>query len=154
MGVSERWKGHPPLPPDLEERLPAIVERLRAGGAGLVYVFGSTAEDAGEAGGSDGPRRPPADLDLAVWGLEEELDRLRPDIEELLGTDRFDLVRMGRADPELRYEIVARGRLVWARDPKLENRVELAALREYQDLAPFRRRQTELLRKRHGVHGS
>lgn len=154
MGVSERWRGHPPLPTDLEERLEEIVERLRAGGAGLVYVFGSAAVHAGEEDGPKGPRRPPQDLDMAVWGLEEELDRLRPDIEDLLGTDRFDIVRMETADPELRYDVVARGRLVWARDPELENRVELAALREYRDMAPFRRKQREALRETFGVDGS
>lgn len=91
---------------------------------------------------------------MAVWGLEEELDRLRPDIEDVLGTDRFDIARMETADPELRYDVVAGGRLVWARDPELENRVELAALREYRDMAPFRRKQREALRETFGVDGS
>lgn len=153
MGIPERWKGHPPLPPDLEERLPGIVERLRRGGAELVYLFGSAAQGPTGDDEAAGPRREPQDVDLATWGVQE-LDRLRPDIEGILGTDRFDIVRMEAADPELRFEIVAKGSLLFSRDAEVENRVEMRVLREYRDMAPFRRRQRELLRERHGIRGS
>lgn len=63
MGIAERWKGHPPLPGDLESRLPGVVERLRGAGADLIYLFGSAANPA------EGGAPPPGDVDLAVRGL-------------------------------------------------------------------------------------
>lgn len=161
MSIAERWKGHPPLPEDLEDRLGNAVERLRRAGADLVYVFGSAAP---VAGGGDGGRaervadlggrpRPPGDLDLAVLGLDEDVSSLRADLADILGTDRLDLVRLERADPELRFGVVARGRLLHARDPGRENEFEERVLREYRDLAPFRRVQWNYLRARHGIGG-
>lgn len=146
MAIAERWKGHPPLPDGLEERLPEVVARLRRAGARLVYLFGSAARLEEED-------RRPRDLDLAVWGMEEDPWRVRADLEEILATDRLDLLRLEDADPELRFQVVARGRRLHAVSSDLENEVELKILREYQDLAPFRRVQRAYLRARHGVDG-
>lgn len=157
MAIGERWEGHPPLPPDLEERLPRVVDRLRRGGARLVYVFGSAAGSSAEGSSAvgisadDGPE--PGDLDLATWGLEEDRWEVGADVAEILGTDRLDLVMLEKAGPELRYRIVADGRLLHSDDPALENRLELRILREYQDLAPFRRVQTRYLRARRADRG-
>lgn len=147
MGIAERWKGHPPLPDGWEERLPEVVARLRRAGAQLVYLFGSSARRSPE-----GPRQP-GDLDLAVWGLEEDPGRVRADLEEILETDRLDLVRLEDAAPELRFEVVAQGSRLHADSPDLENRVELKVLREYRDMEPFRLVQRRYLRARHGVDG-
>lgn len=147
MSVAERWEGHPPLPAGLEERLPEVVARLRRAGAALVYVFGSAAGARGEE------HPPPRDLDLAVWGLDEEPWGVRADLEDILGTDRLDLVRLEEADPDLRFEVVARGRLLFSEGPELENAFEAKVLREYRDLAPFRRVQQSYVRRRHGLDG-
>ncbi|HZD04638.1 MAG TPA: nucleotidyltransferase domain-containing protein [Longimicrobiales bacterium] len=147
MAVAERWKGHPPLPADLEGRLSEVVARLRGAGAGLVYLFGSAAQRRGEG------HPPPGDLDLAVWGMDEEPWRVRADLEEVLGTDRLDLMRLEAADPDLRFEVVACGRLLFSEGPALENAFEAKVLREYRDLAPFRRVQRTYLRRRHGIDG-
>ncbi|MGH7556624.1 MAG: nucleotidyltransferase domain-containing protein [Gemmatimonadota bacterium] len=150
MAIDERWKGHPPLPDDLEMRLPAVVARLRRAGADLVYRFGST------TGGKepvDESKRRPADLDLAIWGLEEDPWGVRADLEQILGTDRLDLVRLESADPELRFRIVSSGQRLYAESPQRENEVELRILREHQDLGPFRRVQRRYLRARHEVDG-
>lgn len=148
MSIAERWQGHPPLPDGLEKRLSDVVARLRRAGSELIYLFGSAADQ------TDASARKPGDLDLAVWGMDEDVWRVRADLEELLGTDRIDLVRLEDAEAEMRFEVVARGRRLHAEDPSLENAVELAALREYQDLAPFRRVQREYLRARHGSDGA
>ncbi len=147
MGIAERWKGQPPLPEELEERLPDIVARLRRAGAELIYLFGSAvvADEENDRG--------PQDLDLAVWGMDEDPWRVRADLEEVLETDRIDLVRLEEAEPELRFEVVARGRLLHAGSSELENRIELKILREYRDLAPLRRLQRRYLRARHGLDG-
>lgn len=68
---------------------------------------------------------------------------------EILETDRIDLARLEEAEPELRYRVVSEGRLLYGAGPDLENRLELRILREYQDLAPFRRTQRQYLRHRH-----
>lgn len=147
MAIAERWKGHPPLPEGLDEVVPLLVDRLRRGGARLVYLFGSAA--AGPGGGD----KEPEDLDIAVWGLEEDRWEVGADLAEILGTDRLDLVILEEAEPELRYRIIADGRVLHSADPALENRVELRILREYQDLAPFRRVQSGYVRDRHGDRG-
>lgn len=147
MAIAERWKGHPPLPDDLSDRLPRIVECLRRAGARLVYLFGSV------AGAGEGEGREPADLDLAVWGFEQDRWRVAADVADILGSDRLDLVVLEEADPELRYRVLAGGRLLYSDDPALENRVELKILREYQDLEPFRRVQTAYLRERYRDRG-
>ena len=147
MGTAERWQGHPPLPGDLSERLDDIVSRLRRGGADLIYVFGSAVRP--DLEGS----HVPGDLDLAVHGLDEDVWRVRADLEKALGTDRLDLVRLEETDPELRFEVIARGRLLYAASRELENDFELRALREYRDLAPLRRVQRDHLRARHGIRG-
>lgn len=148
VAVAERWKGHPPLPADLEERLTRVVARLCRAGARLVYVFGSAARRCGEG------HPPPRDLDLAVWGMDGDPWRVRADVEDILGTDRLDLVRLEEADPDLRFEAVARGRLLFSESPHLENTFEAKVLREYRDLAPFRRVQHAYVRRRHGTDGS
>lgn len=147
MSIAERWNGHPPLPSDLEERLPRVIDRLRRGGARLIYLFGSSAPDADPGG------RPPGDLDLAVWGLEEDRWGVQADVAEVLGTDRVDLVPMEDAGAELRFRIISTGKLLYRSDVGLENQVESRILREYQDLAPFRRTQSRYLRARHASHG-
>ncbi|MFO7894302.1 MAG: nucleotidyltransferase domain-containing protein [Longimicrobiales bacterium] len=145
MSISERWKGHPPVPSDVKAVLPGAVHRLREGGAQLVYAFGSTAADS---------EVEPGDVDLAVWGLEEDRWAVATDLAGILGTDRIDLIQLEEADPELRYEIIASGVILYSADPVLENRIELSFLRQYQDLAPFRRTQMRYVRARHADYGS
>jgi predicted nucleotidyltransferase len=147
MAIAERWKGHRPLPADLETRLPLAVDRLRDGGAELVYVFGSVAA-------SPTPGHEPTDLDLAVWGLSQDRWKVLADIGEALGTDRVDLVLLEEAEAELRFKVISEGRLLYRADLETENRIELRFVREYQDLAPFRRVQSHYLRARYTDHGA
>jgi hypothetical protein len=153
MSIAERWKGHPPLPHDLADRLDDVVERLRRGGAQLVYLFGSAASDPAAVEPEETTASSPGDLDLAVWGLEEDRWTVLTDLADILGTDRIDLVLLEEANPELRYRVIADGRLLHAADSEVENRVELAILREYQDMAPFRRTQMRYVHERHADYG-
>lgn len=147
MSIAERWTGHPPLPSDLRRRLPGVTDRLRQGGAKLIYLFGSGAEESGI------DARSPHHVDLAVWGLTEDRWLVQADLAETLGTDRLDLVPLEDAGPELGYHIISTGTLLHADSAELENRVEMSIMRTYHDIAPFRRTQAHYLRARNAAHG-
>ena len=107
-----------------------------------VWGFGS------RVGRRPGVRR---DVDLAVLlaeplSLREEL-RLRAEVVEALGRDDIDLVALNGAPPLLRYEVVATGRLLGAREPAAAERMEERALREYLDTAHLRKVQRLLARE-------
>lgn len=107
-----------------------------------VWGFGSRAR--GQFGGR-------GDVDLAVLltaplSLREEL-RLRAGVVEELRRDDIDLVVLNDAPPLLRYEVVAGGQLLSARDPQAAERLEERALREYLDTAYLRRVQRRLARE-------
>ena len=154
MSIAERWKGHPPLPPDLADRLGAVVGRLREAGARLIYLFGSASGASERPDGPPAEHRAPGDVDLAVWGLAEDRWAVLADVAGILGTDRVDLIFLEEAEPELRYRVIASGELLHSADPELENRIELSYLRGYQDTAPFRRTQMRYVSERHADYGS
>ena len=108
-----------------------------------VYGFGSRIH------GSAGPR---SDVDLAVLlnqevKLIEEL-RLRATVVEALGRDDVDLVRLNHAPPLLRFEVLATGRRLFARDEEAVDEFEARCLREYQDTHHLRAVQRRLARER------
>ncbi len=82
----------------------------------LVYLFGSTArEDRGEM----------SDYDFAVFvdnRNSREVTRLKfrlmDELSRLLGEDKIDLVMLDMTEsPELKYEILLEGRLIFEREP-------------------------------------
>ncbi len=108
-----------------------------------VYGFGSRIR------GTPGPR---SDIDLAVllnreMKLVDEL-RLRAAVVEALGRDDVDQVRLNHAPPLLRYEVVATGRRLFARDDDAADRFEERCLREYLDTHHLRAVQRQLARER------
>ncbi len=108
-----------------------------------VYGFGSRIR--GTAG-------PMSDIDLAVLlnreiKLIEEL-RLRAAVVEALQRDDVDLVRLNHAPPLLRYEVVATGRRLFARDDDAADRFEARCVREYLDTHHLRAVQRRLARER------
>ncbi len=110
-----------------------------------VWGFGSRAR--GEAG-------PRSDVDLAVLldrrpSLREEL-RLRAEVVEELRRDDIDLVVLNLAPPLLRYEAVAAGRRLFARDEEAADRFEERAARECFDTAHLRAVQQRLAREARG----
>lgn len=107
-----------------------------------VYGFGSRAH---------GPAGPGSDVDLGVLldqrvTLSEEL-RLRAQVVEELRRDDVDLVMLDLAPPLLRYEAVAAGLRLFARDPVVADRFEERAARECFDTAHLRATQQRLARE-------
>jgi predicted nucleotidyltransferase len=107
-----------------------------------VYGFGSRAR--GEAG-------PRSDVDVAVL-LERRLDlreelRLRAEVVDELRRDDVDLVVLNQAPPLLRYEVVAAGRRLFARDEETADLFEERAARECFDTAHLRSVQQRLARE-------
>ncbi len=110
-----------------------------------VWGFGSRAR--GEAG-------PRSDVDLAVLldrtpSLRDEL-RLRAEVVEELRRDDVDLAVLNLAPPLLRYEAVAAGRRLFARDEETADRFEERAARECFDTAHLRAVQQRLAREARG----
>ena len=122
MGVAERWRGLPPLPPDIATRLARLSRLFDERGVRLAYLFGTLAR--GEAAD---------DVDLALLVGEGSAHDLWPELAAVLGTDRLDLVDLAVAPPVLRFMIVAQGRVLYRADQEADNAFELAAIREYRD---------------------
>jgi predicted nucleotidyltransferase len=137
VGIPERWRGRPPLPPDLRARLGRLEELFRRHGVRLAYLFGSAAR--GEAAD---------DVDLALLVRQGSAHDLWPEVADALGTDRLDLVDLATASPTLRFRVVRDGRLLFAEDARTENEFEMAAIREYRDTAHRRRIQDAYVRRR------
>jgi len=102
----------------------------------LGYLFGSQAQS--QAG-------PMSDYDIAIL-ITGEMDprtrhKLAHELARLLDVERVDLVILNRAPIELRYNVVAEGRLLYQRD--LVSRVEFEAetLSRYADFLPVLRQQ-------------
>ena len=103
-----------------------------------VYLFGSTAR------GTQGKR---SDVDIAILTRAGETPRRRsrPLVEyvqaacDALGTDRVDVVLLGRASIVLRHEVFREGTLLLVRDPEVLSRFREESSREYLDTIPLRR---------------
>jgi predicted nucleotidyltransferase len=107
-----------------------------------IYLFGSAA--AGKARGD-------SDIDLAVltgerMGLGDEL-RLRAIAVEELRRDDIDFVILDNAPPLLRYEVITRGRRLFARDAAAVDMFEHRSIMTYMDSAHLRRMVSEILRE-------
>jgi predicted nucleotidyltransferase len=122
MGIAERWRGRPPLPEDILDRIEALEPVFRRHAVRLAYVFGSLAEG-----------RPGDDVDLAVLLGKGSVLELWTDLSDALGTDRLDLVDLATASPVLRFGVVRDGRLLYRESEETENEFEMAAIREYKD---------------------
>lgn len=106
------------------------------------YVFGST------VAGTESAR---SDVDVAITtdgslSFEDEL-ALRADLQAGAPGTEVDLTVLDTASPLLRYEVVASGRRLFARDEPRADAAELAWVAEYMDTAYFRRIQQDLQRE-------
>ncbi len=107
-----------------------------------IYLFGSAA---------GGETHPGSDVDLAVWtggemSLGDEL-RLRAIAVEELRRDDVDFVILDQAPPLLQYEIVTRGRRLFARDAAAADLFEHRSIMRFMDTAHLRRIESDLLRE-------
>lgn len=120
-----------------------LVDRLsRDPRVQAIYLFGSAVEGAIHAG---------SDIDFAVWttgelSLGDEL-RLRAVAVEELHRDDVDFVILDQAPPLLQYEVVTRGRRLFARNPEAADLFEHRAIMRYMDTEQLRRIERELLRE-------
>ena len=122
MGMAERWARTRPLPDDIHKRLAALRPFLQRENVLLAYLFGSLA--AGETG---------HDVDLALLMPKgRPAFPLREPLQGLLGTQRLDLVDLGKASPSLRFEVIRSGRLLYKVDDETENEILQAELGHVQ----------------------
>ena len=127
MAVKEKWKGTRLLDMttgDAVERVLAVVEKnpkMR-----LFYLFGSRAR---------GKEDPESDIDFAFLSSKdfswEEYYSLRGSLSRVLGTDRFNLLWLNKADPIITFEVIATGRPLYFKDPETLNDFELKAKKNY-----------------------
>jgi len=107
----------------------------------LAYIFGSTARNDGGV---------LSDIDIALYldGLDNtQMANLKlkliPECSQKLKTDRIDLVILNTSEkPELKYQILSEGELVYEREP-YKVIVEPRILNEYFDF--------QMILKRHGL---
>ena len=110
----------------------------------LAYLFGS------RVSGSVGPQ---SDYDFAVLFSDEpeagRVSGLKHRISILLRTDRIDLVVLNRAPVELRYNVVASGRILYQRSRTVLIEFEAQTLSFYFDYLPvLRHHRREVLEER------
>lgn len=136
MGIAERWKHLPDLPPDLRSRLGLLDSLLEQEDVLLAYLFGSLTE-----------RDAATDVDLALLRDGGSVLSLWAPLVDCLGTERLDLVDLASASPVLRFEILRHGKLLYAADEEVVERFTMDTLHHYRDTAPLRARQREYLKE-------
>jgi predicted nucleotidyltransferase len=137
---AERWVRHTPLPQDIQIKINNLAKKMKDSDILLAYLFGSMVNPKGG--------RMPNDVDLAVVTKGRPAWELRDEISELIGSDRLDLVDLGRAPPVLRYEIIRTGRMIFSANDAFRQRFVLDTLHLYRDTDYLRRRQADVLRRR------
>lgn len=114
----------------------------------LAYLFGSVAQ---------GTARPSSDLDVALLMSPAVSAAVREDVAAALeqaSGRTLDLVDLALAPPLLAHEIVASGRLLFARDDAERVRFVTRALARYNDTAHLRSVQHGYLRERVEARGA
>jgi predicted nucleotidyltransferase len=98
----------------------------------LAYLFGSWVS---------GRVRAESDFDVAILvtgsaaaDARSELARLLARLGRVVPSERLDVVLLNGAPSLLRHRIVSRGRLLFAREPRLRVRFVARAIQDYQDM--------------------
>ncbi len=142
MSIAERWKGYKDLPENIIDRLNDRKEFWeRNKDVLLVYLFGSLSE---KGSGND--------IDLAILfekrASYRRITELLEDLYGILGTQRIDIVDLGRASPVFKFDVMKTGKLFFARDAHTLNNFEHKVIKEHMDTAYLRRIQGWYLRKK------
>lgn len=119
----------------------------------LAYVFGSTVKAASAR------RRPPRDLDIAVYLKKWPHDptrrlRLRVSIAhalETLAKRPIDLALLNRAASPLNFQVLKYGTLIYESAPRAHQLYRVRTFNEHYDLEPLRNFHMQRLERRLGV---
>lgn len=150
MTIKEQYRGPsgkmlPGLKIDLEEAVTRLQQLFAGKQITLAYLFGSYA-----AGTYDGS----SDLDLAILYTNQNKEKkgfyqeIITSIQQILETERFDLLLLNNASPLMKKEIVTSGRVIYASSEIEQEKFEMKVLQEYLDTAYLRKVQNEYLQKR------
>ncbi len=131
MAVKEKWRGTRPLGISTEEALNRAIEIVKGNEKVLVlYAFGSRIRGRNSASAE-------SDIDFAFLGDKtftwEDYYTLHGSFSKALGTDRFNLLWLNRADPIITFEVIATGKSIYFRDPDILNDFELKAKKRFYD---------------------
>jgi predicted nucleotidyltransferase len=130
------------IPAGIEETLRSA---LAAADLELVVLFGS---------GATGRVTTRSDVDLAIRCRgPADLEQWHGTLAPLLGTDRLDLVDLGRAGPLLAFEVARTGRPLFERRPGTFRAFQGLASRRYADTRKLRDAQRRAIRVFLGQHG-
>ncbi len=129
MAVKEKWKGTRPFTLSTQEAVDRVLPVVREREGILVfYLFGSRAR---------GEETSESDIDFAFFTSREfswdDYYSLRGSFSTLLGTDRFNLLWLNKADAIITFEVVTAGRILFYADPEVLNDLELKAKKNYYD---------------------
>ena len=150
MGKKEDYRGPtgkilPGLPIDLDQALARLEKLFASKGVVAAYLFGSYA---------DGSAVSSSDIDFAVLlpgnksSSKDLYLNLLTDIQQTIGTERFDLLLLNKASPFIQNEVVRNGKLIYARSIEELNDFETKARQKYLDTAYLRSVQNQYLKKR------
>ncbi|HOP95686.1 MAG TPA: nucleotidyltransferase domain-containing protein [Dictyoglomaceae bacterium] len=135
MGIKEKYKDLPPLPPDTKERVKNLKGIFDKNRVLLAYIFGSFEE-----------KENPEDIDIAVL-LEGDYFELLKSLKSYLSTERIDLLDLSAVSPFSALHILRTGKLIYSKSTKIENSYEMKILRECCDLEVLRKKEIEMIKK-------
>lgn len=145
MTIKEHYRGLPPLPSDIEQRIVTLTPIFQRYGVRLAYLFGSLVY-------VQQRHSKPQDVDIAVLLPEDgELSRLYADVMQHLRTARVHVVDLRAAPLHMQFEVIRTGKLIYRCDEETENDYELRVILKWQDAQPWRRRQWQLFLERLGI---
>jgi uncharacterized protein len=126
-----------PVAPDVETRLPRLVEGLvQDGRVDAIWLFGSRARQEADAlSDVDVAVLARRDLDArALWNAQIEWTTLAVDA---LGTDEVAVQVVNRLPAALRHGILHDARLLWASSEEAAADFTARTVKEYLDLKPY-----------------
>jgi predicted nucleotidyltransferase len=141
------------LPPDVLQRLPKLIEELRAcEDVVALFFFGGLAQ---------GKLKPLSDLDFAVLlrvnsDREKMLDRqldLMGIISQELRTDEFDLIILNTAPLRFSHQIMKNGKMIFLKDQCQLADFQERVVKKYLDFQYYRREFDGVFLRGLGLHG-
>jgi hypothetical protein len=129
MGIKEKWKKTRPITltlNEIERELKALAKQDKK--ILIIYLFGSRVKE--EA-------KPDSDIDIAIfttpdYTTEDYLEFVGK-IQDVLRSDRFDLVWLNRANPVIKFYTIKEGKVIFYSDEDVLNDFELKSKKEFWD---------------------